>query len=426
MTEATKTAPATVVPSSDKHGRNGWRAAREEWGQSWTIGLAAFLAIGLSQGAFQSISSLYVLPLQAAFGWSRSQIAFAHTALLTVAVAAPFVGGMADRLGARRIMLIGMPASIAIYFALAAMNGSLALYYLLIAMSGVVGLTASGLTCSRVISQHFVRSRGLSLAVARSGLALASAALPSALFAVIATYGWRAGYVAQGILVLVIALPAVYLWIREPASPTLVGKRDDSQAEHGWLYLLHDRRVWFLCLGAGLGYAPATALMSQLQPLLISKGVEANLAAALVGMAGIASLVGAVITGSLVDRFWAPGVAFVFACGSAAGSVLLASHTTVDGPVAGAAILMVGLGLGAEIDVVAYMVARYFGVRTFSTIYGMAVFFIAVANAIGASLLGASFDHFGNYDKALLVIAGSFTLAGCVYLLMGRYPRQAE
>ena len=405
---------------------HGWQSAADEWRRNWRVGLAAFLVIGLSHGAYQSLSSLFVLPLQEAFGWSRGQIAFAHYSSLMVAFAAPFVGRAIDRLGPRRIMLGGMALSILIYLGLASMNGSLALFYLLSVLAGVIGLSASGLTCSRVVSQSFILSRGISLAIARSGLALASAALPTILFAIIARYGWRAGYMTEALLVLVVALPAAWFWIGRSRTPSNVQHRHMDADLPTWLHLLRERRVWLLCLGAGLGYAPATAIMTQLQPLLISKGVEAGSAAALVGMAGIASFAGAIITGSLVDRFWAPGIAFLFACGSAIGTCLLAWHGAIEGPMAGLAILLIGFGLGAEIDVVAYMVARYFGIRSFSTIYGMAVFFIAFSGALGASMLGTSFDRHGNYDAALLVIAASFMAAGCVYLMMGRYPQHKD
>lgn len=414
---------ATEPHSGSGH---GWRDAAQEWRNNWRIGLAAFLAIGLSQGAFQALSSLYVLPLQTAFGWSRSEIAFAYNAPLVTAVASPFIGRAIDRLGTRRIMLTGMTLTALLYGGLGTMNGSLFLFYLLSVLVSVIGLSASGLTCSRIVSQTFVRSRGLSLAIARSGLALASAAFPIILFAIISHLGWRAGYWAQALLILFVSLPAVYLWIgKGPSDPPGRTTRVDADLP-GWLHLLQSRRVWFLCLGAGLGYAPATAIMSQLQPMLISKGMEGADAAALVGLAGLASFVGALVTGSLVDRFWAPAIAFLFACGSAAGACLLAFNGTLEGPVAAAAILLVGLGLGAEIDVVAFMVARYFGVRSFSTLYGLAVFFIAFGGAIGASLLGVAFDRFGNYDAALLVIAGAFLAAGCAYLMLGRYPRPDE
>ena len=421
---------AQKVPDAGRAGaRNddhGWRPAVDEWRLNWRLGFAAFLIIGLSHGAYQALSSLFVLPLQEAFGWSRGQIAFAHYSSLVVAIAAPFVGRAVDRFGPRRIMLGGMTLSILIYLGLSSMNGSLTLFYVLSVLAGVIGLSASGLTCSRVISQSFVRSRGVSLAIARSGLALASAVLPTILFAIIARYGWRAGYMTEALLVLTVALPAAWFWIGHSATPAATEQRHRDRDLPTWLHLLRERRIWLLCLGAGLGYAPATAIMTQLQPLLISKGVEAGSAAALVGMAGIASFFGAIITGSLVDRFWAPGIAFLFACGSAMGTYLLAWHNVIEGPMAGFAILLIGFGLGAEIDVVAYMVARYFGIRSFSTIYGMTVFFIAFSSAVGASMLGIAFDWYGNYDVALLVIAASFMAAGCVYLMMGRYPRQSD
>lgn len=280
---------AQKVPDAGRAGaRNddhGWRPAVDEWRLNWRLGFAAFLIIGLSHGAYQALSSLFVLPLQEAFGWSRGQIAFAHYSSLVVAIAAPFVGRAVDRFGPRRIMLGGMTLSILIYLGLSSMNGSLTLFYVLSVLAGVIGLSASGLTCSRVISQSFVRSRGVSLAIARSGLALASAVLPTILFAIIARYGWRAGYMTEALLVLTVALPAAWFWIGHSATPAATEQRHRDRDLPTWLHLLRERRIWLLCLGAGLGYAPATAIMTQLQPLLISKGVEAGSAAALVGMA---------------------------------------------------------------------------------------------------------------------------------------------
>jgi len=401
---------------------HGWQGAIDEWRVNWRIGLAAFLSIGLSFGAYQSISSLFVLPLQEAFGWSRTEIAFAYNAAMLSAVSSPFLGRIIDRFGTRRIMLGGMAITGFVYVGMATMNGSLALYYLYCAMAAVIGLSASGLTCSRVVSQSFIRSRGFSLAVARSGLALAAAVLPPVLFAVMARYGWRAGYMVEALLVFFVALPAVYFWMGHSRSPAGAERLRAATDMPGWLALLSNRKVWYLCLAAGLGYAPATAVMSQLQPILINKGLAPGAAASLVGMAGLSSLGGAVLTGTLVDRFWAPAIALLFAAGSALGTVLLALNPTLDGPTAAAAILLIGVGLGAEIDIVAYMVARYFGVKVFSTLYGLTVFFIATSSALGASLLGVAYDRAGNYDMALLVIAAAFLSAGLVYLLLGRYP----
>lgn len=398
-----------------------WREALNEWRVQWRVGVAAFLCLGCSFGAFHAISSLFVLPLQQEFGWTRGQIAVAQNASLAAALASPFLGRAIDRVGVRKLMLGGMSISVLLYLCLAAMNGSLILYYVLYTLAAVIGLTASGLTCSRVVSEAFERSRGLSLAIARSGLSVTSAVLPATIFAVITAFGWRAGYVGLSVLVAMIALPSAFFWIgRTPAS---CGTSRTSVADlPSMRQLLRDRRVLKLCVAAGLGYAPATALMTQLQPLLIGKGIAAADAAGLVGLAGVASLAGAILTGALVDRYWAPGIAFLFACGSAAGTLLFAFEPSMDGWTATGAIVLIGLGLGAEIDVVAFLVGRYFGIPTFASIYGMVVLSIAVVGAVGASLLGIAFDHYGSYDPALLAIAGSFLGAGLVYLTLGGYP----
>ncbi|GAY21742.1 MFS transporter [Sphingobium fuliginis] len=428
MTQKLEVTPAATRSPYIQHAVHDsqWQAAVHEWRTNWRVGLAAFLAIGLSYGAFQGISSLFILPLQETFGWSRTQIVLSHYASLALAIIAPFAGRLIDRFGARYIMLWGMSLSAIAYVALAAMNGSLAVFYTLMIMSAVCGLSSSGLTCSRVISETFVRSRGLSLAIARSGLALASAALPILLFTVISRFGWRAGYIMEALLVLFVALPAVYFWIGRSHEHEVRDTATSSAGLPSWGDLLSNRRIWLLCIGAGLGYAPATSIMSQFQPLLMTKGITAESAAALVGVAGIASLLGALVTGSLVDRYWAPGIAFLFACGSAVGSSMLALNAPIEGPIAWGAVLLIGFGLGAEIDVVAYMVARYFGVKSFASFYGLAIFFMAACGAIGASLLAMAFDHYGNYDLALFVIAGCFITAGCTYLLMGRYPREDD
>jgi len=403
----------------------GLAAIHDEWSRHWGQGLAAFLAIATSFGAMIGVTSIFIIPLQEAFGWSRGEIALAQNAGLLAAATSPFLGRAVDRFGPRRLMLGGMVLSGIVYLGFAVMNGSLAQYYVLYALANIIGLTASGLTCSRVISENFVRSRGFSLAVARSGLSLTGAVLPPVMFAIISHYGWRAGYVTHALLIWVLALPCVYLWVRPRGEATrgATGAPAGETAMVPIREILGNWRVWMLCLGAALGYAPANAVMTQLAPLLVGKGIAPAAAAGLVGLAGVASLGGALLTGMLVDRLWAPAVAFVFACGSGLGTALLAFSSSVDGPLGTAAVLLIGLGLGAEIDVVAYMVARFFGVRSFSTIYGMTVLWIAGAGALGAAGLGLAYDHYGNYDAALMIIAASFFVSGLLYMTLGRYPR---
>jgi hypothetical protein len=88
------------------------------------------------------------------------------------------------------------------------------------------------------------------------------------------------------------------------------------------------------------------------------------------------------------------------------------------------AIVMIGLAQGAEIDVVAYMIARYFGMTASSAIYGLTVFIMIWATAGASVFFGAVFDRVGNYDYAIMGAALMFGLGAVSYLFMGRYPAE--
>ena len=147
-----------------------------------------------------------------------------------------------------------------------------------------------------------------------------------------------------------------------------------------------------------------------------------EMAVGAVSFLGVAAVGGALLSGFLVDRFWAPMIAFVLNITPAIGCLLLLPDTVAPWMLY-ASVLMIGLGQGAEIDIVAYMIARYFGLRSYATIYGLSVLAIALSVAVAASAIGQAYDLFGSYNIPLMCAAASFALAAVSYLLMGRYPR---
>lgn len=149
--------------------------------------------------------------------------------------------------------------------------------------------------------------------------------------------------------------------------------------------------------------------------------MEPVTAASMIGLIGVATLLGALGTGLLIDRFWAPLIAFLMMCLAAVGALLLIfANGNVTLVFIG--IVLLGLGQGAEHDLVAFMVARYFGVANFSGIYGITIFAISSMAALGYAAIGFSHDLTGGYDLALYGAAASLVLAGLLYLALGRYP----
>jgi MFS family permease len=380
------------------------------------------LGLGLCASIMPTIASLFVQPLGTEFGWTPGQIGLAQNAGFVAALAAPLAGQLIDRIGVRKLMMYGMIGMAACYLGLAAMTGPIWVFYTLWAAAALMGVATTGLGFSPVLARAFPRSLGFSLAAGRSGFAVASTLLPVTLYTVMTAYSWRAGYALMAFLILAIAVPAAWFGIERSASQR---PANVSVPRADWRALLLDRKVLLVALAGSLACTPIIALVSQLQPLLVTKGITPASAAAMVGLLGAASFVGTVFTGLLLDRFWAPAVAAVMMLGAASGALLIL--WSGDNPWAVAVgLMLLGLGLGAENDIGAFVIARYFGLQVFSSVYGVMVFAIATGVAVGASLIGLSYDAYRTYDPALWVAASCLLAAAIAYLALGRYPVEPE
>lgn len=406
-----------------------WRSAALEWRANWPTGLASFLGMGMGGSIIASVFSLFVLPLQESFGWSRGQIGAANMASFAAAVSAPFLGRFIDRKGTRGPLLVSFVLLGIFWALLASMQGSLILFYVLFTALTVAGLPSTGLGYSRVLSATFVKSRGFSLAVGRGGMSVATTILPIALFAIMEVHGWRAGYLAMAALALFAGLPIAWLGIERRRQNTSDCDLDQPKEETvnqpetlSTRALLADRRVIVITFASAMGYAPLVAIMSQSQPLLVEQGLSQATAAMLVGLFGVTSIIGALITGLLLDRFWAPAVAMGVLALGATGALILATGIGTL-PAAAFGILLVGFTLGAEIDICAFIVARYCGLANYSSVYGITIFGIALVSAIGSVAMGYMYDMVGSYGPALAVCAAAFLLSGLSYLSLGRYPQ---
>ena len=401
-------------------GRSHGALVLHEWRSAWRPGIAALIGGSIGYSLYAALSSLFVEPLQAQFGWSRGDIAFVHSFGLITAFAAPIVGRLTDRHGVRPVLSTGLVLTAIGYALLSLMRGSLQYYYAAYLFFSLVGMSTTGITFTRILSGAFHRTRGTALAIGRSGLAIAGALMPMLIFPAIGRYGTAGGYLVLGAFVLFLALPLVWFWVPTRAEERAGGAAAPALAD-SWRVLLAKPKVRILTAAAVLNYVPVVSLMSQMKPLAISKGLDVTMAVGALSMLGLAAAVGALASGLLVDRFWAPAVACVLNVAPAIGCLFLLQDQ-VSPLLFYGAILLVGLGQGAEIDIVAFMIARYFGLRSYASIYGVSTLGIALGVAVGASLIGKAYDMFGNYDFALMAASGSFALAACCYLAMGRYP----
>lgn len=375
------------------------------------------------------MASLFVPALEASFGWTRGQIAAAAGWALAGAVAAPLLGRLTDRLGVRPVLLTSILAFGAVYVGFAFQTGDIGLYYALFAAFAVAGMGTTGITYTRVLTNWFSAARGFALAAALSVISLVAIVVPPALNAVLETWGLRGGYLFMAALALGIGLPIALLLIREAppggtAAPVAAAEPTPERRSAWADFLALARRgdFWVLSAACVLINLPGVAIMGQFVPLLRDKGLSGADAAAMLSVYAASVFVGRLAGGYLIDRVWPPAVAFVLMAAPGLACLLLLPAELSMAVAIGAAVLL-GLQHGAELDVIPFFVARQFEAATYASTYGLMVAAIVGSGAVGAIIVGAAYDRFGDYQLALGAMAGCFFLGAASFLAL-RAPRR--
>jgi len=379
---------------------------------------AAFCGVMVSFGSLLVFTfGIFLKPLGSEFGWSRESISMAFgVAAMTVAVCSPGLGRLIDRYGARPVVLPCMLVFGLAFGSLSLLTPSLIHLYAVFFVLGMVGNGTTQMGYSRAVSSWFTRRRGLALALVVAGTGVGSIIFPPAAQWLIDAYGWRAAFRVLGATVLIVGLPMSVFFLRERPREKGQPAVEGSSAREG----LRSRAFWFLVATLFLSSIAVNGAITHLSALLTDRGISTETAAVAVSVLGAASLTGRLVTGLLLDRFFGPRVSLVLLLGVAAGIFLLSK---ASGP--GTALLaaaLIGFGMGGEADVTPYLLTRYFGLRMFSTLYGLTWTAYAIAGATGPVLMGRVFDATHSYVWLLGVLAGLTVVSALLMILLPCYP----
>jgi MFS family permease len=387
----------------------------------WLVVLAAYCGAMVGFGSLLVFTfSIFLKPLSGAFGWSRESVSAAFGfAAVTVAVCSPPLGHLLDRFGPGRVILPCMAVFGVAFASLGFLTPRLAHLYATFVLLGIVGNGTTQMGYSRAVSTWFDQRRGLALALMLAGVGTGSMIFPPIAQVLIAGYGWRAAYIVLGALVLVLGIPLTALFVRERPGDSVEHRTilDGMTVAQG----LRTRAFWILIATLFVSSVSMNGAITHLSALLTDRGVTPAHAAVAASMLGLASFIGRLLSGFLLDRFFGPRVGFCL-CAIAAGGILLLARAGSSVPGIAAAML-IGFGVGAEANLTPYLLTRYFGLRAFSTLYGFTWTAYAIAGAIGPLWMGKAFDATGSY-VSLLTLLSATTLGAAVLLLwLPRYPR---
>ena len=427
---------------------------------------ASLIAKAMSYGTVPIyIVGVFTLPLGAAFGWSRGQVALGFTLVtLTSATLAPLVGWLCDRYGARLlailgttgfglgVFLVGLTGSPQLEFlgrALASparllgmSDPSLLQFYVCWVLATAMGVGSSAIILTRFVVGWFKGARGLALGIMLTGSGLTAICAPPFVSRLIDTFDWRAGYFGLSAVILFVGVPVVALWLRDsssggkrasveapkqarPAGENRLSGGPSKRATGGFLMALGSRSYWILLAAFCSGAFGLAGLLASFSPILQDAGYSLKQAGDLAGLIGLFVIVGRLGVGYLLDRLWAPGVAFVTLSFGALTCGLLALPELPVAVVVMAAFCL-GLAAGAEWDALSYLTAREFDLASYGRVYSLVVMGVAYITAVGPPAFGWTFDLLGTYRPVLFVSMALFLGGPAMLLLLKRGPGAAE
>jgi MFS family permease len=389
----------------------------------WKVVVAGFFGVMVSFAAVVPYTfGLFLKPLSMAFGWHREAVSAGFSiAALTVAAASPGLGFLLDRFGPRRIILPCIVVFSSVYVSLAWLTPHLAHFYFAYFLIGLVGNGTAYLGYSRAIASWFNRRRGLALSVMLAGGGCGAMLLPVIAQAAITHYGWRTAFIVLGLLAFTLGFPLAALLVREQpaATPNAFGSVDVGESVSK---ALSGRVFWIIAATVCLYAFSLNAVLAHLSALLTDRGISTVGASYAVSIIGATSLIGRILTGIFLDRFFGPRVSQLMLLMTVTGIVLLSvAHTLVAGLVAAS---LVGFSMGSEGDITPYLISRYFGLRRLSTLYALTWTAYAVGAAVGPIVVGRIFDRLGSYHAATIQLLAVPALIPC--LLMFLLPRYAD
>jgi sugar phosphate permease len=398
----------------------------------WIVG-AMLVALMVGSGLTFWSFTVYIPPLEAEFGWTRAQVSSAFSVGVIVAgVCAPFIGRMIDRVGARRSIAFGS-VGLFITFLLFSRVEALWQYLAVFGLQAFFTTWVMGLPFQWLLTQWFVRRRGLALGIATAGFGLGGSVILPLITVFIDRWGWRASYVIAGVLVLAIYLPLAGLLLRN--RPAELGLYPDGSSgpppealttgSHGRLWslsaLLRSRQFWLLAMAQTFFFGALDSFALHSVPFFESEGRSATFGATLIAVASLVRTPTRVFAGWALDRLPSlAATAVVIALSQAVCLALLVASTATNTLV----VFVVLWGVGGAFGPLLFSLtaARVFGTASFATVSGAMFAVEAPASVVLPPLGGWLFDRQGSYDIAFAVYALAFALAALAWWLFSLMP----
>ena len=387
----------------------------------WLVILGAVLGLMVGNGPIMQFTfGVFILPVSQAFSTDRGTVSTALLlGLFLTGLMTPLAGHLMDRYGVRKIAIPSIVLFALGIMAVGYFSTSVTVFIVIYALAGIVAAGQTPLPYAKVVTSIFDKKRGLALGISMAGVGLGTALMPQIAQHLVVAVGWRTAYMALGGLILLIGFPSMLFLIREQVqfnpghSSHLVVEGSTTREAL--------KTSTFRILGVSFFFAAlaAAGVIAHIIPILEDRGVSAQVATTAISVAGGALILGRLLAGYMLDRYFAPYVALFFFIVPLLGIGLIAF--TDQSAFAMVATVMVGLGLGAEVDLIGFMLSRYFGNKSFGALYGYLFAAFMLASGLGPFIMGMSFKYLNSYFPVLIGLMVVLVISSALMFKLGEY-----
>jgi len=395
----------------------------------WYIVAASLILSVLFSAIFIYGFTAFLNPIMATFGWSYAQISLASSLRgLETGAFNPIWGIAVDRWSAKKLMLFGMITTALGVFVLSR-SANLAMYYIGSMILGLGSSLATGVLPTTVIARWFKRGMGKANGVLAMGMGIGGVATPIVVV-LVDKFSWQTTLMFAAFGFLVLGVPLSFVFRSRPQDYGLLPDGAVSNAPTGSVLsrnydfgtrvrdALKMRAFWYIGLVTIFQFAIFSVLSVYMIPYFTSLGKDRETGGIVIMLYTLVSLAFRIPIGMLADRFRKSFmIAFtVGLMGIGVGLLWLFNEHSPFWLIVLFAVTY-GLGVSGMNPLKPPIIAEYFGIRNFGTIFGLSSIFNTVAMVATAPLAGWVIDTYGDYKSVLLVIAG-LAVMGVILMLI--------
>ncbi len=406
--------------------------AEERVMNRWLVPIGA-LMVQLCLGVIYAFS-VFVKPLEAAFGWDRAQTTWAFSInIVAFALVMTYAGRLQDRIGPRMVCMIG-GVIMGIGFILARFINSLWMFYLTYGVIAGAGIAFSYVTPIATLVKWFPDMRGLMTGVAVAGFGFSTLIFGPVAARMIEAVGWQNTFFYLGVIFLVVVVAGSQFlrnppegwkpagWTPPPAATTATGEKARVDFQPRELFGIP--QAWMLWIMFAFHASAGLMVISSLSPFAQQKGLSATTAAAVVGYGAIFNGLGRIFAGWVSDRIGRQRAMLLFF--GATGIIMFITPLSAGTRIGLlAAVTVIYASYGANFSLFPSATADFFGTRNVGANYGLIFTAWGLAGVLGGRIGSWVFTTTGAYTNAYF-ISGVLALIAAGLSLVVKKPAHAE